>query len=182
MKLKTGASAFIRRLLVEERGDGTLTTYLLLAAAGAVMVGLTVPSLFGSAKSAAGVLDNQVRVLEQGANPGGGSFGGGGASSDWTLEVGSGGVKVSGAGMSVGVTPGGNVSGSVSAGGVTVSANNNGVTASGGGGGGGGSGGGGSSSSASQGTGNSGSGSGTPIINGNASVIERAHAILTSAF
>ncbi|WP_394822988.1 hypothetical protein [Pendulispora albinea] len=119
--------AQVRRLFADRRGNSDLTTYMLLTAAGAAMVGLTVPSLFQSSDSAARTFKNQVDVLEKGANGGSsGGSGAGGGGSGWTVNVGKDGVNVSG--------PGG-VSGSVGSGGVSVG--------SGGGGGGGGSSGGG---------------------------------------
>src|SRR5690606_8890904 len=56
------------------RGSSDLTVAPLLTAAGAAMVGMTVPTLFESSDTAARTFDRQVQILERGA--GGGSRGG----------------------------------------------------------------------------------------------------------
>jgi len=58
------------RLLRDDRGSSDLTVTLLLTAAGAVMVGLTVPAMFKSSDTAARTFDHQVQILERGANGG----------------------------------------------------------------------------------------------------------------
>jgi len=120
--------ARVRTLFADRRGNSDLTTYMLLTAAGAAMVGLTLPSLFSSSDSAARTFKNQVNVLERGANPGGGGGGadGAGSGSGWTFSVGKDGANVSG--------PGG-ISGSVGSGGVSGSVGGGGSGASGGSGG-----------------------------------------------
>jgi hypothetical protein len=60
------------RLLRCKRGSGDLTVALLLTAAGAAMVGLTVPTLFKSSDTAARTFDKQVQILERGAGGAGG--------------------------------------------------------------------------------------------------------------
>ncbi len=133
---RTGA--WLRALLRDNRGQGDLMTSLLLTAAGAVMVGVTVPSLFESSESAARTFKGQVDVLERGATPSRGGGGIGIGLGGWDINIGSGGVSVSGGRGSFSVGSGG-VSGSFggSRGGVTVSAGGGGgsVGASGGGGG-----------------------------------------------
>ena len=116
---RTGA--WLRELLRDRRGQGDLMTSLLLTAAGAVMVGVTVPSLFESSESAARTFQKQVDVLERGASPRGGGGGIGIGIGGWDINIGSGGISVSGRGGSgfggsVSVGSGG-VSGSVSGGG-----------------------------------------------------------------
>ena len=76
-RAKNGSFAWLKRFLADQRGSGDLTTYVLLTAAGAAMVAITVPSLFSSSQSAASTFQNQVNVLERGA--GGTAAGGGGA-------------------------------------------------------------------------------------------------------
>jgi len=99
----------VRTLFADRRGNSDLTTYMLLTAAGAAMVGLTLPSLFSSSNSAAKTFQNQVNVLERGANPGGmGGIGSGmGSGSGWTFNVGKDGVSVSGPGINGSVGGGG---------------------------------------------------------------------------
>lgn len=58
------------RLLADDRGSSDLTVTLLLTAAGAVMVGLTVPAMFKSSDTAARTFDHQVQILERGAKGG----------------------------------------------------------------------------------------------------------------
>jgi hypothetical protein len=82
-----------RSLLADRRGEGDLMTSLLLTAAGAVMVAITVPSLFESSDSAARTFRAQVSVLERGATP---TFAGSAGGSGWNISVGSGGVSVAG--------------------------------------------------------------------------------------
>jgi len=48
-----------------------------MTAAGAAMVGLTVPSLFKSSDTAAKTFDRQVKILERGTSGGTGATGGG---------------------------------------------------------------------------------------------------------
>lgn len=60
------------RLLRSELGSSDLTVGLLMTAAGAAMVGLTVPSLFKSSDTAARTFDRQVKILERGAGGAGG--------------------------------------------------------------------------------------------------------------
>ena len=70
---------FVRRLLRDRVGSSDLTVALLLTAAGAAMVGLTVPSLYKSSDTAARTFDQQVQVLERGASGrGAGGLGGAG--------------------------------------------------------------------------------------------------------
>ncbi|WP_394847131.1 hypothetical protein LZC95_06635 [Pendulispora brunnea] len=90
----------VRTLFADRRGNSDLTTYMLLTAAGAAMVGLTLPSLFSSSNSAARTFQNQVNVLERGASTGsaGGIGSGLGSGSGWTFNVGKDGVSVSGPG------------------------------------------------------------------------------------
>ncbi|WP_394836796.1 hypothetical protein LVJ94_07795 [Pendulispora rubella] len=104
----------VRTLFADRRGNSDLTTYMLLTAAGAAMVGLTLPSLFSSSNSAAKTFQNQVNVLERGANPGGaGGIGSGiGSGSGWTFNVGKDGVSVSGPGGISGSVGGGGSGGS----------------------------------------------------------------------
>ena len=72
-------ATFVRRLLRDRVGSSDLTVALLLTAAGAAMVGLTVPSLYKSSDTAARTFDQQVQVLERGASGrGGGGLGGAG--------------------------------------------------------------------------------------------------------
>lgn len=66
----------IRGLLRDQVGSSDLTVALLLTAAGAAMVGLTVPSLYKSSDTAARTFDQQVQVLERGAGGRGGGVGG----------------------------------------------------------------------------------------------------------
>jgi hypothetical protein len=107
---------WLQRLLADRRGSGDVTTYVLLTAAGAAMVALTVPSLFSSSQSAASTFQNQVNVLERGAGGTGGASGSSGGSaggnSGWTLNVSANGVSASGPGGSVSAGSSG-VSGSV---------------------------------------------------------------------
>ena len=100
----------IRAFASDSRGSGDLTVSLLLTAAGAVMVGLTVPALFRSSQAASRTFDNQVKVLERGS--GTSSSGGaasGGSQSPWEISFGPDGVKASG-------PVGGGVTGSLSVG------------------------------------------------------------------
>lgn len=92
-RLLRRSGAWLRTLLRDRRGEGDLMTSLLLTAAGAVMVGITVPSLFESSDSAARTFRGQVDVLEKGASPSGGGAGGG---SGWDISIGPNGVSVSG--------------------------------------------------------------------------------------
>ena len=62
--------SILGRFLRNERGSSDMTVALLLTAAGAAMVGLTVPSLFRSSDTAARTFDHQVKVLERGATGG----------------------------------------------------------------------------------------------------------------
>lgn len=111
----------LRRFFSDRRGSSDLTVYLLLTAAGAAMVGLTVPSLFKSSQAASNTFDKQVKVLERGA--GGGSSSGGAESSPWSFNVGPDGVSASGPLGNSGVTGNiaidgkGHVSGGVNGGG-----------------------------------------------------------------
>lgn len=74
-------SSFVRRvlgkLLRDRRGSSDLTVGLLMTAAGAAMVGMTVPSLFKSSDTAARTFDRQVKILERGTSGGTGAGGGG---------------------------------------------------------------------------------------------------------
>jgi hypothetical protein len=84
-----------------------LTTYLLLSAAGAVMVGITAPTMFKSSQAAAGTFQNQVRVLENGAGGGGGatSLGSGLLSGNFHFDLGESGLGVDvGTGRPNGIT------------------------------------------------------------------------------
>jgi len=110
-------------LLADKRGSADLNTYLLLTAAGCVMVGLTAPSLFKSSKTASDTFEKQVEILQRGSSGGTGGGGGGGGSS-WgggfniggvNVSVGSGGVSVSGG------SSGGSFSGSIGSGGGSFS-------------------------------------------------------------
>jgi len=113
---------WMRKLLADRRGSGDLTTHLLLTAAGAAMVGVTLPSLFASSNSAANTFNGQVKVLEQGAGSGGGSGGPGGiGGSGWNINVG-----IGKGGVSVGVGNGG-VGVGVGNGGVGVGSGSSGV-------------------------------------------------------
>lgn len=49
------------------RGSSDLTVTLLLTAAGAAMVGLTVPTMMKSSDTASRTFDRQVKILERGA-------------------------------------------------------------------------------------------------------------------
>lgn len=60
----------LARVLRDDRGSSDLTVTLLLTAAGAAMVGLTVPAMFRSSDTAARTFDHQVQILERGANGG----------------------------------------------------------------------------------------------------------------
>ena len=95
----------IRAIASDSRGSGDLTVSLLLTAAGAVMVGLTVPALFRSSQAASRTFDNQVKVLERGR----GTSSSGGSQSPWEISFGPDGVKASG-------PVGGGVMGSLSVG------------------------------------------------------------------
>lgn len=146
------AGAWLRALRRDSRGEGDLMTSLLLTAAGAVMVGVTVPSLFESSDAAARTFQRQVGVLERGAS---GSGQGGIGGSGWDISIGSGGISISGGnggiGGNINIGSSGRVSGSVGGGGISVS------------GGGGGSGGGGSAGGAG---GFAVPGAGAPLSNG----------------
>jgi hypothetical protein len=118
MRILRGALRGGRTLFTDRRGEGDLMTSLLLTAAGAVMVSITLPSLLESSDSASRTFRAQVNVLERGATPtqGGGSSGGSG----WNIDIGKGGVSVSGGagGVSGNVTIGkGGGGGSVGGGG-----------------------------------------------------------------
>ena len=120
-RAKNGSFAWLKRFLADQRGSGDLTTYVLLTAAGAAMVAITVPSLFSSSQSAASTFQNQVNVLERGAGgtaAGGGGAGGaaGGGGAGWQFNVGPNGVSASGPGGSVSAGTNG-VSGTVGGGG-----------------------------------------------------------------
>lgn len=67
----------VRRFLerTRQRGSSDLTVTLLLTAAGAAMVGMTVPSLFRSSDTASRTFDRQVQILERGAGTPGASTG-----------------------------------------------------------------------------------------------------------
>ncbi|MBS2015307.1 MAG: hypothetical protein JST00_20640 [Deltaproteobacteria bacterium] len=60
----------LARVFRDERGSSDLTVTLLLTAAGAAMVGLTVPAMFRSSDTAARTFDHQVQILERGAHGG----------------------------------------------------------------------------------------------------------------
>lgn len=117
------------RFLRDERG--VMNEYLMLVAGGAVAVAAVVaPSLLQYAGTASRTFGRQVDILERGAGGGGGggSSGGSGSGNGWNIDVniGRGGVNVSG-----GVSGGnGNVGGSVNVGGgsgnVNVSVGNGG--------------------------------------------------------
>lgn len=64
----------VRRFVLrtKTRGSSDLTVTLLLTAAGAAMVGMTVPSLFKSSDTASRTFDRQVQILERGAGGAGG--------------------------------------------------------------------------------------------------------------
>jgi len=117
---------WVGKLLADKRGSSDLTVHLLLTAAGAAMVAITVPTLFSSSKSAANTFQNQVTVLEQGANPsgntGGSGSGSGSGGSGWSFHIGSGGISGSTPWGSFGV---GSKGGSVSGGGSGVAATGN---------------------------------------------------------
>ena len=53
-----------------DAGSADLNTYLLLTAAGCVMVGLTAPHLFKSSETASDTFENQVKILQRGASGG----------------------------------------------------------------------------------------------------------------
>ena len=57
----------LRKLARCTRGSSDLTVTLLLTAAGAAMVGLTVPMMFKSSDMAANTFEHQVQVLQRGA-------------------------------------------------------------------------------------------------------------------
>ncbi len=97
---------YLRSLIADRRGSSDLTVNLLLTAAGAAMVGITLPVLFKSSESASRTFDGQVKVLERGSSSANGASGGG--QSPWELSFGPDGLKASG--------PVGGVSGSVSIG------------------------------------------------------------------
>ncbi len=94
------------------RGSGDLTVTLLMTAAGAAMVGMTVPTLFKSSDTAAKTFDKQVKILERGA--GGGGTGGSslsGIAGGLTTGVGQGfelggGKSISGPSGNVGLSQG----------------------------------------------------------------------------
>lgn len=89
----------VARLLRGTRGSSDLTVALLLTAAGAAMVGLTVPTMFKSSDTAARTFDRQVQILERGAGGGGGATG--------SLATGAGGaVPGLPAGFEMGKAPG----------------------------------------------------------------------------
>lgn len=100
------------RRLRHVRGSGDLTVTLLMTAAGAAMVGMTVPTLFKSSDTAARTFDKQVKILERGA--GGGSSGGsslsgiaGGNTNGGGFELGGGAAKsISGPSGNVGLNQG----------------------------------------------------------------------------
>ncbi len=119
-RAKNSSFAWWKRFLADQRGSGDMTTYLLLTAAGAAMVAMTVPSLFSSSQSAASTFQNQVNVLERGAGgtaAGGGAAGGStGGAGGWQFSVGPSGVTASGPGGSVSAGANG-VSGTVGGGG-----------------------------------------------------------------
>ncbi len=81
-----GVRSRIRALLSDSRGSSDLTVYMLLTAAGAAMVSLTLPQLWKSSDSAANTFRKQVVVLENGASPSGGGTGSGGGS-DWVNDA-----------------------------------------------------------------------------------------------
>jgi len=60
----------LKKLLLTTRGSSDLTVGLLMTAAGAVMVGLAVPTLFRASDTAGRTLDRQVQILERGAGAG----------------------------------------------------------------------------------------------------------------
>ena len=116
-RAKDRSLAWLKSLLADQRGSGDITTYVLLTAAGAAMVAITLPSLFASSQGAANTFQNQVNVLERGAGGTGGAAGGGAAGgAGWTLNVGANGVSASGPGGSVSVSTSG-VSGATGGGG-----------------------------------------------------------------
>lgn len=131
----------VAELARDRRGNSDLSVYLLLTAAGCVMVGLTAPHLYNASKTASNTFERQVEVLERGASPGGsgglGSMGGAsGGAGGWNLSVGPGGVTASGFGASVSAG-GGGASVSVAQGGASVrvaQGGAGGVTVTGGGG------------------------------------------------
>ena len=58
------------RFVTDRRGSADLNTYLLLTAAGCVMVGLTAPHMFKSSETASSTFENQVKILQRGAGGG----------------------------------------------------------------------------------------------------------------
>src|SRR5688572_17494642 len=72
---------------VRQRGSSDLTVGLLLTAAGAAMVGMTVPTMFKSSDTASRTFERQVDILERGAGGGGGG-GGGSATGPSGFDVG----------------------------------------------------------------------------------------------
>ena len=68
----------LSRFFSDRRGSADLNTYLLLTAAGCVMVGITAPSMFKSSKTASDTFENQVQILQRGSSGGTGGGGGGG--------------------------------------------------------------------------------------------------------
>lgn len=85
----------LSRLFEDRRGSGDLSTYLLLTAAGCVMVGLTAPALFASSRRASETFEQQVGVLERGASPYSS-----GSDGDWNISIGPNGVQASSGGVS----------------------------------------------------------------------------------
>lgn len=83
------------------RGSSDLTVTLLLTAAGAAMVGLTVPTMMKSSDTASRTFDRQVKILERGA---GGSTSQTGASDVGTSTTP--GFEVGGGTKTLGTTPG----------------------------------------------------------------------------
>lgn len=81
----------VRRFVVrtKTRGSSDLTVTLLLTAAGAAMVGMTVPSLFKSSDTASRTFDRQVQILERGAGGTGASAPGLGGASPPAFDLGS---------------------------------------------------------------------------------------------
>jgi hypothetical protein len=81
-------SILLARLRRDDRGQ--VTEYLLLIAAGAVAVGaIAAPALNRSAQTASKTFEKQVAVLEHGAGGGGGGW-------ELSVDIGKGGVSVSG--------------------------------------------------------------------------------------
>ncbi len=127
---------FLTRLLRDRRGSSDLTVSLLLTAAGAAMVCITLPTLFAASKTASKTFQTQVSVLERGADPGGNANANEKATDPWSFQVGPGGVTASGPlgnGIHGTVSAGSNgVSGSASGGGAPASGGGSGASSSGG--------------------------------------------------